>query len=146
VNLQLIRDFSNAHCTLGTLRSNGVMLQTLERPWIGTAPGGAKGISCVLPGTYQLVKHDSEAHPRSFALVNPDLHVWHYEVPFGLQGRTTVLIHVANRPEELRGCIALGMERNGDGIGRSRLAVNRFYAALPWEDGAHTLTIEGIPA
>lgn len=144
MNLVLVRDLDNGRCTLGSLRFNGELFQTLERPWIPGPPGGEKGISCVPTGTYRLVKHDTEAHPRSFALVNEELHVWHLALPQGQQGRTACLIHVANWPAELRGCIALGMERAEAGILRSRLAINRFYAALPWEDGLHTITINEV--
>lgn len=143
MNLILVRDSDNGRCTLGTLRVSDMTLQTLERPWVPGPQGGEKGISCVPAGEYRLVKHDTEAHPRSFALVNEKLHVYHYDLPPGKQGRTVCLIHVANVAAELRGCIALGMERNGEGITRSRLAVNRFYAALPWEDG-HTITINEV--
>jgi hypothetical protein len=145
MNLLLVRDLDNGRCSLGTLQLNGATYQTLERPWIGAAPGGVKGISCVPRGTYRLVRHDTEAHPRSFALVNEALNVYHLQPAPGHDGRTACLIHVANKPQELRGCIALGMERFQEGdewtIRRSRLAVDRFYAALTWADALHTLEI-----
>lgn len=131
-------------CTLGVLRLPQQAFQSLERPWVEGPLGGAKGISCVPFGSYRLVKHDTEAHPRTFALVNEELGVYHYELPPGQQGRTACLIHVANFVSELRGCIALGMERtqNGDAwmLSRSRLAIDRFYAAVPWND-EHSLVI-----
>jgi len=144
VNLTLSRDLDDSVCTLGTLAINGTALQSLERPWIPGPPGGTKGVSCVPPGLYRLVRHDTEAHPRSFALVNEELGVYHMTVPPGKEGRTACLIHVANFPNELRGCIALGMARSGDSISQSRIAVNRFYNNVPWVDDEHTLTIEGI--
>jgi len=143
MNLTLYRDLDNGQCTLGTLTLNGVTLQSLERAWVPGPTGGTKGVSCVPAGTYRLVRHDTEAHPRSFALVNEELGVYHYAVPPGKQGRTAVLIHVANWPTELRGCIALGMERGENSIAKSRIAVNRFYDNVPWVDDEHTLTIEG---
>lgn len=141
MNLTLVRDLDNGDCTLGTLDLNGVTLQTLERPWLPGPPGGMKGVSCVPRGTYRLVRHDTEAHPRTFALVNEDLGVYHYAVPPGEQGRTACLIHVANVVAELRGCIALGMDRGENSISRSRIAVDKFYAALRWADDEHTLEI-----
>lgn len=144
MNLILPRDSDNGVCTLGTLQISGTLLQTLERPWIPGPPGGTKGVSCVPPGLYRLVCHNTEAHPRSFALVNEALGVYHYDVPAGEQGRTACLIHVANRPEELRGCIALGLGRDGNSVLQSRIAVDRFYSALPWVDGRHTLEIRGV--
>ena len=133
-------------CMLGVLRVGQQAFQSLERPWIpGSSPGGTKGVSCVPVGTYRLVKHDTEAHPRSFALVNEELGVYHLMLPAGKQGRTACLIHVANKVAELRGCIALGMERALSGgeweVRRSRLAVDRFYAMVPWLDDEHTLEI-----
>lgn len=145
MNLTLIRDIDDGRCSLGTLKIYDVELQSLERPWVGGSTGGMPGRSCVPCGTYQLVLHDSEAYPRTFALVNEALGVYHYTVPSGRQGRTAVLVHAANRPEELRGCIALGMKRALIGanwsIQQSRIAIDKFYASLPWIDG-HTLTIQ----
>jgi hypothetical protein len=144
MNLVLSRDLDDGRCTLGTMRIGDALFRTLERPWIPGQPGGTKGISCIPPGTYELQLHDTEAHPRSFALVNPDLDVYHYELPPGKQGRTSCLIHIANYVSELRGCIGLGMQRllNGDAwqLGQSRVAVDRFYSLVPWVRG-HTLEI-----
>jgi len=144
MNLFLTRDKDDGVCTLGTIRVAEQLFQTLERPWLPGPIGGTPGRSCIPVGTYRLEKHDTEAHPRSFALVNEALGVYHYAVPAGKQGRTACLIHVANQTIELRGCIALGMDRydEADTIGRSRLAINRFYAMLPWEDGTHIFSIQ----
>lgn len=140
MNLSLIRDADNGRCTLGTLQIGSAVFQSLERPWIPGPPGGEKGISCVPTGRYELMLHDSEAHPRSFALVNPALHVFHMQVPREQQGRAACLIHVANHPSEIRGCIALGMERGPNSVQRSRIAIDRFYSLVPWVSG-HTLEI-----
>lgn len=102
-------------------------IYTLERPWVPCVSGpppagnmfpppcGQKGVSCIPPGVYDLVPHNTEAHPDTFALVNPDLWVYHFDsdVPREKRGyaRTAVLIHPANWVEELRGCIAPGMHR-----------------------------------
>lgn len=144
MNFVLQRDADTGICTFGTMRVNGTLLQTLERPWVPGPAGGTKGVSCIPVGTYRLVRHDTEAHPRSFALVNEALGVFHYAVPAGQAGRTACLIHVANWPTELRGCIALGMDRGDNSIARSRIAVDKFYAAAPWVDDIHTLTIAGV--
>lgn len=147
MNLVLPRDSDDGRRTMGSMLINGVALQSLERPWIPslTSRGGAQGISCVPTGTFRLVRHDTEAHPRSFALVNEDLDVYHLIVPAGKQGRTACLIHVANLVVELRGCIAFGMARTGDTLARSRMAIDRFYNNVPWVDDEHTLTIVGVP-
>lgn len=141
MNLTLIRDLDDGRCTLGTMRIGDAVFQSLERPWIPGGPGGTKGVSCIPPGSYRLVLHDTEAHPRSFALVNEDLGVFHLNAPTNA-GRTACLIHAANVPEELRGCIALGMSRGVDRINSSRIAIDRFYSLVPWIAG-HMLNIRG---
>lgn len=140
MHIRLIRD-PHVTCTLGVMSLNDRHWQSLERPWVPGPPGGTKGISCVPTGTYRLVRHDSESHPRSFALVNEEFGVYHLEVPPGKQGRTVCLIHVANFVQELRGCIALGMERSNEALLQSKRAIDQFYALVPWLDGAHTLEI-----
>lgn len=142
MNVTLHRLTDNGRCTQGVLQVDDESFFALERPWAPGSPGGTKGVSCVPAGIYRLVPHDSEAHPRTFALVNDELHVYHLAVPDGEQGRTACLIHAANFPQELRGCIALGMEQGVDAVLKSRLAVERFYELVPWESG-HTLEIIG---
>lgn len=140
MNVLLHRLTDNGKCTQGMLEIAGEEFFSLERPWVEGAPGGQKGVSCVPEGLYRLVPHDSEAHPKSFALVNEDLHVYHLSVPQDGQGRTACLIHAANWPQELRGCIALGMQKGTNAVFQSRLAIKRFYELVPWEEG-HTLEI-----
>ena len=150
MNFALIRDQDDRTCTLGRLILGQDAFHTIERPWIPNAfgPGGKKGISCVAVGAYRLVRHDSEAHPKTWALVNPTLDVYHqpYEVPLEkrLYARTAVLIHVANWAHELRGCIAPGFARqlsaSGWQVTQSRAAVARIQELAPWVD--HTLEIE----
>ena len=121
--------------------------QTMERPWIAMPgyKGGLSGKSCVPEGTYRLVTHSSEAHPKTWALVNPDLDVVHYPED-GRDGvRALVLIHVANYARELRGCIAPGRLRTLDSSGTRMVAQSLFAMSdikrlLPWDD-SHTLEI-----
>jgi hypothetical protein len=145
MNLLLIRDSDDGVCTLGVL-SLGPNLddphwQTIERPWIADLTGklgGLAGRSCVPPGNYDLVIHDSEAHPETWALVNPVLGVRH----FPPSERSAVLIHPANYAHELRGCIAPGLIRAPRSVLRSRDAFAQLKAVLPWRNG-HTLEIRG---
>lgn len=146
----LARDTMVPTHTFGKWMVGDETFQTIERPWIPSPdhPGGANGVSCVPAGTYDLVYHDSEMHPHSFALVNWALGVYHLpsEVPAG-GGRSTILLHPANRPSELLGCIAAGMERQvgaDPAVLRSRLAFQIINARLPWALG-HTLTITEPP-
>jgi hypothetical protein len=136
MELLLYRDYRDASCTLGTITNGVKKLQTMERPWVPSdkSVAGRKGVSCVAPGRYRLERHNSDAHPNVWALVNPQLDVYHWEseVPTERRGiaRTVVLIHAANYAEELRGCIAPGTTRGKDGarkaVWNSRDALNQF--------------------
>ncbi len=148
MNLTLIRERGpNTDCTLGLLAIGDLTLCTIERPWApGPGKGGAKGVSCVPPGIYKLVKHNTEAHPETWALVNEALDVVHLpgDSP-SPHARTAVLIHAANFSHELRGCIAPGTRAGKDENGRpmvfsSRAAMNLLRSRLPWTND-HTLEI-----
>jgi hypothetical protein len=108
-------------------------------------PCGRKGVSCIPRGSYRLEKHSSDAHPDTFALTNPDLWVYHWdsEVPPDQKGfaRTAVLIHPANYPEELRGCIAPGLRylTSTSEVTNSREA---FGMLLPYLRAGDTFEIE----
>jgi hypothetical protein len=141
-----------ADCTLGLVVVPGLTLCTLELPWIPAGPGdkgGVKGKSCVPLGTYKLERHVSrKKYPsHTFALVNHDLDVVHYEGDDNDpdEDRATCLLHAANYAGELRGCVALGLShmKTGDTymVTSSRKAMDKFFSVVPWADG-HTLTIQ----
>lgn len=145
MRLVLHRDRIGPDCALGELLVGTLRLQTIERPWIPTpvSPGGTKGISCVPPGSYKLRTHSTEAHPKTWALVNEDLDVLHWPDPAHPNARTACLIHAANFASELRGCIAPGMYRAQAGqwmVNQSRIAMDKIMSVLPWTDD-HTLEI-----
>lgn len=149
--IKIIRDLCGPQGTLGYTDldpSSGrggepVRIYTLERPWVPVVvpaaimptppPCGQKGISCIPPGIYNLEMHSTEAHPDTFALVNRELWVYHWDtdVPPERRGyaRTVVLIHPANWVEELRGCIAPGLSR-GSLRAPSVLASRRAFSIL----------------
>lgn len=145
--LALIRDIATATYCQGVLHAGALEFQTIERPWIDAPPGkgGAHAVSCVPPGVYKLMCHDTEAHPRSFALVNPALDVFHEpaDVPADRApyARVAILLHVANTSSELQGCIGLGMRRAPGSVSQSVIAFERFRLAVPWVDGDHLLEI-----
>lgn len=129
-------------CTLGLLALGDHQWQTLERPWIPTqdSPGGQPQTSCVPMGTYKLARHNTEKHPHTFALVNPELGVVHDPAP-GM--RSDILIHPANFVHELLGCIAIGKGRRFVGqwqLTQSRIAFEELTSLMPWTDG-HELVI-----
>ncbi|HZO21032.1 MAG TPA: DUF5675 family protein [Steroidobacteraceae bacterium] len=146
MNLSLIRDTATASYCQGVLQAGALRLQTIELPWVpfDGGRGGHPAESCVSAGTYDLVLHDTVKHPKSFALSNPDLDVFHEpaDVPAErrLYARIAILLHVANSPGELLGCIGVGMARGPGYVSQSRLAFDRFNTAVPWVAG-HTLTI-----
>jgi hypothetical protein len=151
LKLLLRRDYRSDDCTLGVLSfstpAEDYVAQTMERPWIKMpgARGGLSGKSCVPEGVYKLEPHSSEAHPNTWALVNPDLDVLHYEDQHRGHARCLVLIHVANYARELRGCIAPGFGRMVDDNGvhmvtNSRRAMSELKRMLPYSD-SHELEI-----
>ena len=134
-------------CTLGLLFLGDLSLVSIERPWIPApdSKGGTKGISCVPLGIYQLVRHNSDAHPMTWALVNEELDVAHFPSPDQRSGtRTAVLIHPANWPWELRGCIApgtrTGIGERGYQVYDSRKAMKMIQERMPWTND-HVLEI-----
>lgn len=46
-------------------------------------------------------------------------------------GDAGLRVHVANRPSELQGCIAVGLVLNPDSLGESKLAFDRLMALCP---------------
>ena len=151
MKLTLARTYEGTDCTLGVLTvsdMNGqtIVLQTIEKPWVPGGIGGMKGQSCVPKGIYRLECHSSEAHPRTWALVNPELGVVHWPAEAKGNERTVVLIHVANYASELRGCIGVGLKTYYDEVRGVRMVTNSKQAmkalqgALNWSD-EHTLEI-----
>lgn len=141
-------------CTLGLLLipEASLTLCTIELPWLPspTCKGGTKGKSCVPVGRYQLVRHDSPKHPRTWALVNHDLDVVHYEGDDGDPDpdRATCLLHAANYARELLGCIGPGLSHAMNGteymVTNSVRAMLKLRDAVPWTD-EHELIITDTP-
>jgi len=105
--------------TLGSLTVEGERFYSVERPWQNNAPN----VSCIPEGDYLVVWRTS---PK-FGLT------WHItDVP----ERTHILIHVANFPEDVQGCIGLGTDLMGDkvAVSSSRVAVERFEELTKGEE------------
>lgn len=136
----------SASCTLGLLFVGSLSLVTIERPWLAAldSKGGIQGRSCVPTGLYKLVRHNSDAHPMTWAMVNHDLDVVHYPQDGPPMVRSACLIHPANWAFELRGCIAPGTRTGVDAQGYrtydSIKAMRMIQAAVLWDD-SHTLEI-----
>jgi hypothetical protein len=153
MQLELVRDMALHYCTLGRLMFAGRTLFTIERPWVpdSRSRGGQKGVSCVPVGEYRLERHNSDAHPKVWALVNPMLDVYHLpqDVPAGqeLVSRTACLIHAANWAYELRGCVAPGKARLKDQaarwmVTRSRDAINELRTVIGNSFDLHLTILE----
>lgn len=137
--------------TFGTLEAGAALFQTMELPWV-PVPGalcGQPDHSCVPVGTYDLVPHDTMTHPKTWALVNPDLHVYHQpqDIPATEVGRSDCLIHQGNFAHDSMGCILVGMVRgtlNGEpAVLNSATALLQLKAILPWgPQYRHRLVIE----
>ena len=94
--LSIARFSSTRFGTVGEfeLAGNGGPLlsgYTIELPW----RGNAEDESCIPPGAYRAQRHDSPTFGPTY---------WLRDVP----GRTEVLIHAANSPTDLDGCIGPG--------------------------------------
>lgn len=111
--------------TFGKLREDGVILaHTVECEWQNNMPN----ISCVPEGDYRLVPVDSPKHGLTHALVSSNLGVT-YEGP---STRTHCVIHVANYPHEVLGCIGLGTDFHSYswGVADSKKAIDAFAELL----------------
>lgn len=84
---------------------------TLERPWLDNAVG----LSCIPPGTYQVIQ-------------NSELKPWRLQ---NVPGRTLIDIHAGNTIADIEGCIALGTLFFPGGILQSQDAVNFMKKILP---------------
>lgn len=148
MDLLLTRDAFPDH-TYGTLEAGTLVLQTIELPWVAAAgfPGGEPTKSCVPVGTYELALHDTMTHPKTWALVNPELGIYHEpaDIPGHQVGRTACLIHQGNYASDSEGCVLVGILRgtlNGHpAVLNSQTALLQLKHALPWVTGHH-LTIE----
>ena len=83
--------------TLGRLTlPNGWIGYTVERPW----RGNSRFVSCIPEGEYELSWHQSSKYGKLYP-VGPLLS--------GVPNRDGILIHPANLPSEVQGCIAPGL-------------------------------------
>ena len=138
MNLTLYRDAPGKLSMRGKVRVGPVEFQTLE-----DIPGGEAEGEPVPAGTYRLVPHDSKKYGKIWAMVNPELGVYHFEsdIPKGEKGRTVCLfMHAGNSHDHTLGCVLAGMARGpNETVVRSREAVTMLKDLLPWVE--HSLTI-----
>jgi len=77
--------------TLGTLLLGDFSCYTIELPW----KGNERRVSCIPTGIYPITRHKSPKFGDT---------IWIQDVP----GRSEILIHVANSPKDILGCIGPG--------------------------------------
>ena len=123
MNLTLQRiTFDDQHPTFGVLL-NGYrpVCVTIERPWAGNQAE----VSCIPPGTYPCIPHDSPAHPHTWELT-------------GVPGRSDILLHTGNTMSDSKGCIIVGQSFTENSVLTSILTMEKLRNILPQN---FTLTI-----
>ncbi len=115
----LTRTDRNAKCTHGvlilpatSLAKSGLRLQTLEPP---RRPGKPRSIPA---GTYVVEVLRSSVHPEPRLLLH------------AVEGFSNVYIEVGNFPQNTRGCVLVGLEREGDTLQESKLAYQKLLESL----------------
>jgi len=84
-------------CTFGMLLVGNKIFNTLELPW----RDNERNRSCIPPGEYQCVFMERSSSGRY-------RNCFHVK---GVPGRTGILIHAGNVPEQTKGCILIGRKR-----------------------------------
>ena len=97
--------------TLGVIDFDGERFYTIERPWLDNMVR----ISCIPEGVYSMGWRESPKFGETWQVRD-------------VQNRTYILIHAANYPKEVQGCIGLGTSLMGDrvAVSNSRKAVSKF--------------------
>lgn len=117
------------NCCIGKLSLNGLFLcYTVERPWLSNR----WSISCVPAGIYDLLPIKGHyKYGDCWYLENKALGV---SLNDDTQ-RTEILIHIANFPHEVIGCIAPGLELHPTrwGVAHSRLAMEKLRKIITSE-------------
>lgn len=102
---------------LGVLRAPNFECFTVERPWLDNQPF----ISCIPEGTWE-VRPFTGRRFKSVSIIE------------GVPNREFILIHSANRPTELSGCIAPGVRFDFEDqcpvVWNSRFALQSLFEAV----------------
>ncbi len=129
-----LKRLATAHgAVVGVLTGLPVTLYTLEDQW----RDNQRGVSCILPGFYEVHPHGWEADtPFRFK------RVWQLQK---VRDRAGILIHAGNYHTNTEGCILVGM---GLQISRTQAMVNDSQNALEYlrktiGERGFTISIEG---
>ena len=111
--IELTRFVKDDATTLGRFSYATRTFFTVERPWLDNQPN----VSCIPDGDYKMARVDSPKFgPGMWEIVN-------------VLGRTHILLHVANTPRNVEGCLGVGLSVYPDlkGVGSSRNGIDEFY-------------------
>lgn len=132
--INIHRVWRDDRSTLGVLTADGMNgpLCTLELPW----HDNALRVSCVPCGAFNWSKWDSPHFGREVIRLDD----------VDMMPRSAILIHVANAPKELLGCIAPGLRwanwgGKNWGVASSGAALDALMDALP---DSGTITIDSV--
>lgn len=97
MRLELFRFYFGDKSTIGALFANGVFeCFTLELPRLHDGKPNVPDLTCIPARVYDVRVMPSPKHP----LGTPHI--------INVPGRSAVEMHVANKPSELKGCVAVG--------------------------------------
>jgi len=130
--------------THGTFRLQGLEFHSLERRWEDNKPFE----SCVPPGEYVLIPHDSAKYGECFVMVNPELNVYYRKDSPGRpeNGRYMCLfVHRGNEVENFVGCIGAShaYDVDNDRLLSSTTTACKEVNRLVDAEGSYRLLIQG---
>lgn len=129
MKLVLKRDYFSLSAVSGVLYVDGVeFCHTLEPAIID---GYGKG-SCVKPGTYSIDYHFSPKFGKYMLTL------------CGVKGRSGILIHSGNVPQDSAGCILVGDRLSIEYLTNSRVLLSRLLGRVldSMQNGSVTITIK----
>jgi hypothetical protein len=98
--MKLVRGYTRVGCFSDWFNDAGELIcHAVEKPWENNAPF----VSCIPEGAYGLVEYASPKFGQTWAMLNHELGVGLF---VGDSDRYACLIHKANWPHQVQGCIA----------------------------------------
>jgi hypothetical protein len=131
MNLALIRKWFTAASVTGEffIREE-FQCFSLELPLTFEEKENVPQKTCIPEGTYEIELYPSKHFKRMLPILKD------------VKKRSGILIHPANEPHELLGCIAVGKYRGRDYIGQSRVAFDELFQKIQFGmDSGEIITI-----
>lgn len=125
MNVTLERICYHPQGTLGTLTVSGETFYTVENPWLDNE----MNVSCIPTGEYGLRWRESPRFGYTY-------------IVDGVPDRSYILLHPANFPTDVEGCIGLGMSLMSDriAVSRSKKALETFHDLMNEQPGKLIVT------